>query len=304
MAPEQAAGRAKEVGPAADVYALGAILYECLTGRPPFRGATAMETLQQVLSAEPVAPRRLQPRAPIDLETVCLRCLRKESARRYGSAGELADDLKRFLAGEAVTARLVAWAERAAKWARRRPAVAALLVAMLLVTLLGVGLVTWQWRAAVAQWNRAEKEKENAEAAMKQAERKTLEEVEARQREKTELERAEQNLYLNRVALAQREWEGSHVSMTVDLLDACPPERRNWEWRYLRRLCQGTTQTMRGHTGIVLAVAFSPDGAQLASGSGDATVKLWDSQAGEETLTLKGHGSSVGLVGNVVSGAF
>jgi tetratricopeptide (TPR) repeat protein/tRNA A-37 threonylcarbamoyl transferase component Bud32 len=126
MAPEQARGDPKRVGPAADVYALGAVLYECLTGRPPFRAASAWDTVLQVLGDEPVPPTRLQPRTPRDLEVICLQCLRKDPARRYASAEALADDLGRFLAGEPIRARPVGRLERGVKWAHRRPAAAAL----------------------------------------------------------------------------------------------------------------------------------------------------------------------------------
>jgi WD40 repeat protein len=149
MAPEQAEGKTAEVGPAADIYALGAVLYELLTGRPPFRGATILETLEHVRTAEPVPPSRLVPGLPRDVETIALKGLQKDPSRRYGSAAALGEDLRRFLGGEPIVARPVGPIERAVRWCRRHPAPAALTAAVVLVAALGLTGVLWQWREAV-----------------------------------------------------------------------------------------------------------------------------------------------------------
>ncbi len=126
MAPEQARGDTKSAGPPADIYSLGAILYEMLTGRPPFKGISAMDTVKQVIEDEPVSPSRVQYRVPRDLETICMKCLQKEPRKRYATAKDMADDLNRYLAGEPIRARRTPPVERGIKWTRRHPTAATL----------------------------------------------------------------------------------------------------------------------------------------------------------------------------------
>jgi WD40 repeat protein/tRNA A-37 threonylcarbamoyl transferase component Bud32 len=314
MAPEQAWGKVRDVGPAADVYALGAILYEFLAGQPPFLGATLLETLEQVRSHEPVAPGRLQPGIPRDLETICLKCLRKEAERRYASAGELADRLRMFLEGKPVPDRPVSSLERVGMWAKRRPALAALLgaVAVLLVSgagLLAALLVNAERRAAAVQ--SLEEAQTKIEAAKQDLDRVRgrvgeLEQVEAGKTKEIgvltesigrltrEREAEEEKLrglnYLTDLREAWVSWGHNDVARARERLRAqVPPaasrDLRSFDWYYSWRTFH-SERALRGHTSSVKCVAFSPDGRLLVSGAespqAPRSARLWNTATGQE----------------------
>jgi WD40 repeat protein/tRNA A-37 threonylcarbamoyl transferase component Bud32 len=324
MAPEQAAGKTHQVGPVADVYALGSMLYELLTGRPPFRAETPVETLMQVVGEEPLPPHRLQPKVPRDIETICLKCLQKKPEQRYKSAEELAEDLDRFLAGSPIKARPQGIVERVLKAARRHPAVPAVsavalllgggviwalsqqeadikLTAMLIgVTVVLFGFSAWQGIRAQLQRRRAEEQRQQAQAARTEAEGQRGK-AEAARREAEDqahkaanaLAAAEGTLYFLQIALAERELLTAHVSRAEELLEACPASLRHWEWNYLKRLCHGELVTLKGHNRPVLALAFSPDGRHLVSGGWDQTINVWGGLTGEKIRVQTGHTAQV-----------
>ncbi len=313
MAPEQAGGQ-KDVGTAADVYALGAILYELLTGRPPFRAATPLDTILQVIGDEPVPPRQLQPKTPRDLETICLKCLQKEPGKRYGDAWTLAEDLRRFQAGEPIVARPVGATERIIKWVKRRPLVAGLLAAVVLVTLVGVAGVAWAYGLALeerdfaqVQEKKAQEERNLADSQRQRAEKGEAAAREQRQKaenEKTaadqarklaeaqkvraekELLRAEWLIYADKISLAQQAWENGNVGLALDLLDECRWDFRGWEHDYLYSLCHSNLWIL--HPGLFQCMAVSADGKRFVTG-GWKHVTVWDVATGKETLALKGH---------------
>jgi WD40 repeat protein/tRNA A-37 threonylcarbamoyl transferase component Bud32 len=269
MAPEQARGLNKYVGPAADVYALGAILYACLTGRPPFKAPTALETMAQVVGEEPVPVRRLQPRVSRDLETICLKCLQKSPERRYDSASALADDLERFLRNQPIKARPVGRLVRTWLWCRRNPLVACLTVAA------AVLLVCAAVSATVAAFVF------NAKAT---AETKARHDLEEKQRA------LEEQQYDNFIAVAERELSlNQDVGLANGLLQKCPERLRGWEWDYLMRLRDGPRLPLREHKAGLWTAAFSPDGRRLATASVDGTAKVWDVTTGQVLHTFDGH---------------
>jgi WD40 repeat protein/serine/threonine protein kinase len=309
MAPEQAAGKTKEIGPSVDIYALGAILYELLTGRPPFLAATPLDTVLQVLSVDPVPPRRFQAKTPVDLETICLKCLHKEPGKRYASARQLAEDLQRFLDGAPILARPISLWERSLKWAKRRPAVAALTAATVLVTVLGLALVTWNWLEAVSQRRRAETALHDAElartaeqqqflraeAARKDAAAKAEEALLAQKTEAAERRRAENALnqartalYFNRISFAERELAANNVDRAEDLLNASPLDLRGWEWNYLKRQCRVELSSWTLDRPNV--AVLSSDARLLATGY-DQGVVLWDVSRRQQLRQFRGSAS-------------
>jgi uncharacterized protein (TIGR03067 family) len=300
MAPEQAAGRGRRLTTAADVYSLGAILYELLTGRPPFRADTPLLVLRQLQEDDPVRPRVLNPRVNRDLETICLKCLEKDPARRYGRADLLAEDLERLRRGEPIRARPVGVIEHFTKWARRRPAAAALYGLVLLVSVLtvGGGGATWLWLEAEEQRRRtaaallsAEQANRRTEKAREQADRDRRKAVASQQREKAARAELARLAYSHRMHLANQAWWENRTGHVLHLLEECPEHLRGWEWHYLQRICHAELLTLPGGMGCAThGLAVSPDGKHVAVATGHrGSVTVWDLETGRNRPVLCGH---------------
>ncbi|MGE3804322.1 MAG: WD40 repeat domain-containing serine/threonine protein kinase, partial [Gemmataceae bacterium] len=271
MAPEQAQGSSL-VGPAADVYCLGAVLYHALVGRAPFLSDSTFETLEQVIHEEPVPPRRLRPSMPRDLETICLKCLRKSAAQRYESAALLADDLQRFLEQRPIQARPISGPERLLLWARRKPLVAAL-SAVLFLSLIAL-LIGSFWHGHSLQVALDETERQRQRAQDQQA------------ATEKQLRRTERGQFALQLAQVQQLWQ-QDPGRGLELLDdeeRCPPGLRDFTWHYLRRLCD--RQRFCVPSAGQSVVALLPTAGVLVVGDESGRARLHDLESGEERTTF------------------
>jgi len=307
MAPEQAAGQ-KGLSTAADVYGLGAILYELLAGRPPFRAATPLETLRQVVECEPVWPRALNPRVDRDLETVCLKCLEKEPSRRYGSAEALAGELERWLKGEPIRARPASRRERVVKWVRRRPGLAGMWATLGLVVVAAFCLISWKWGEAVEQKgiadDNAQDARQHAQDARRHAQDALQAEKHARKQQRIaehsadalreSLHETERALANSRVTQAYRTLLGNEPWLTQGQLEECPRDFRFWEWHYIQRLCTNEQFALPGHTDSLFGVTLiSPDMRMVAFGGTSGVLQVWDARIGRDPCLFRTYNGAV-----------
>ena len=273
MAPEQASGHSERVDERTDVYGLGAILYEIITGRPPFEGRCTQEVLRKVRDGCPAQPETVASGVPPALAAICMRALARDPAERYPVAAELGREVQRWLADEPVSVFPGTLVSRLLRQARHhRPVVtglATLLVVSAAALLLGTFLL--------------QQERTRAGGILLEA---ALDEVQSAGRASRS---ANLQLYFHSVALAERELSAHNLNRATQLLEDCPRELREWEWRCLKRLCYSDQLTLAGHDGAVAALAFDPIAPRLASAGHDHTVRIWNVETGTPLRVLRGH---------------
>ncbi len=279
MAPEQASG-SKGLTTAVDVWGLGAILYELLTGSPPFRGETTLDVLRQALEREPERPRSFNPKVDRDLETICLKCLRKEPLDRYRSAEALADDLARWLNGEPIQARPARTMERLAKWARRRPAIASMAAALVFLTLTALPSVGWHWRDAVMARREAEDQRRRADRLVV----RLLLDKELKLLEKGQIPRGMLGLTN---ALEHLDEAGFCADEAEELRHPILANLGAWH----DRLC--SLRALLPHSAPILAAVFRPEGAGSATLDASGRLRLWDSSGSLDSEKLLHGGAPI-----------
>lgn len=270
-APEQALGKRDLISPATDTYALGAILYELLTGQIPFVGANVIDTLHQVVDQEPIRPSNLNRSIPKDLETICLRCLEKKPERRYANSEALADDLRRWLNHEPIHAKQITWRDRMVKWVQRHPAGAALIATISIAFAMLVGLVIF-----LMLYQRLQDEKANVEKQRLLAEQATREAEKQR-----DLTRRVQ--YASDLVLAERAWSDNDLVRMIELLNRQIPSNtagqdlRGFEWYYLYGLLHEAKRVLRPQFRCrIRGSSFSADGRYLAFSTDRHILRVWD----------------------------
>ncbi|MBA4190294.1 MAG: hypothetical protein C0467_20095 [Planctomycetaceae bacterium] len=314
MAPEQAAGRAKFLGPPADVWSLGVMLYECIAEKRPFYGESAQVLLSQIQSVEPVTLRTQVGGVPRDLDTIAMKCLAKEPEHRYSSASELADDLARFLRGEPIAARPVGSVEGLVRWVRRKPTTAAaygfsaLAVALTLV----VAVVATFWREAEGARRDAESardqlkdEQKLTETARDEALRSRDVADNARRGEELAKREAEQQReilarlnYGRTVQVAYQAWKDHKLASARMLLSTTRPDLRGWEYHYVDRLCHIDHAALAGHVSTgdhktsVKSALWNPDGTKIVT-TDAVSARVWDSATGKQLYELNDNAFEV-----------
>lgn len=298
MAPEQAIGRGRAVGPAADVYSLGAILYESLTGKSPFHGSDGADTILRVLHEEPTAPRKLNAQVPADLETICLKCLEKNPSRRYPSAAALAEDLRLFLADEPILARPSSLPERTRKWVRRRPVFATALAAGAMLAVLAFGSIVALWQQALAT-SRIEADLVRAKER-NLVETKTLLADALLERGITLAEKHDirRGMHWMIRSLEVADAVGDRDHKAVSIAEAVRYNLTHWS--------QFATapHLLLPHDGWAWAVGFSPDGSYAVTGGRDRNVRVWNTRTGQIVGTSLKHDHFVWDVAVHPSGQF
>ena len=279
MAPEQVRGDSQQTSVSTDIYAVGATLYEMLTGRPPFVGSTALETFRQIIEQEVVPPIKLQPGLPRDLDTICLKCLEKRGDQRYESAVALADDLERFHAGQPVRARPVSRIGRLIRWARRHPARAGLISSAVIAFAALVAV------AVGTQYQRQLEVVNDDLSGSLDREQKLTTQLQGALR--SESHTKEMANYVRRIGLAHSLWRRNDIAGARRVLAKVPRQMRHFEWHYVDRLCNSGVLELVGHRQQISGIAFSPNGMRIASIGHDNTVILWDTQTGQQQSRLR-----------------
>jgi WD40 repeat protein len=305
MSPEQAAGRISELGPAADVYSLGATLYHLLTGGAPFAGLSVLQVLFAVQEGRFLAPRAVRASVPPALEAICLKAMARRPDDRYTSARVLADDLDRWLADQPVSAWKEPWTVRLRRWVARHRTLVTATAAALVVAVVGLGLSSILLGAAydserqakeleLGERRRAQEQEKEAVAQRKRAQKKEKEAQSQRANAERQRDEVRRSLYVSDLRLAQQAWEDAQIDRLTELLDGQRPQRtgnldlRGFEWHYLQQRVRASQGKFPGQ----LSVAFNPEATKVAAVSG-STAKVWDRVTGKELLVLKGHALTV-----------